>query len=135
MYLINLETSGNQAYIFASNRLRNITGASELLYRVGTSYVERALKAVSGRDFKVENIIDETHIEEENSPDFEAVIATSGKALLLAKDREKAKKFIQEWSSIVVEEAPGLDAIAVCSENSFNVSGSIDEYMKGVSKS
>ena len=73
MYLINLETSGNQAYIFASNKLRNITGASELLYRVGTKYVECALKRVSGRDFKVENIMDEKCIEDANSPDFEVV--------------------------------------------------------------
>ena len=36
--LINLETGGNQAYIFASNKLRNVVGASELLYRVGTRY-------------------------------------------------------------------------------------------------
>ena len=130
MYLINLETSGNQAYIFASNKLRNITGASELLYRVGTKYVERALKTVSGRDFKVENITDEKCIEDENSPDFEVVIATSGKALLLARDREAAKKFITEWSKIIVDEAPGVDALAVCSENSFDVSSGIEEYMK-----
>ena len=130
MYLINLETSGNQAYIFASNKLPNIVGASELLYRVGTSYVERALKTVSGRDFTVENITHETHIEEENSPEFEVVIATSGKALLLAKDRDKAKEFIKEWSSIIVDEAPGVDALAVCSKSSFDVSDGIDEYLK-----
>ena len=126
MYLVNLETSGNQAYIFASNKLRNITGASELLYRVGTDYVERALKKVSGRDFKIEDIIEE----QENSSDFEVVIATSGKALLLAQNREHAKKFITTWSSIIAEEAPGVDALAVCSQNSFDVSGSIDEYLK-----
>lgn len=130
MYLINFETSGNQAYIFASNKLRNIVGASELLYRVGTSYVERALKSVSGRDFKVEKITEETAIEKEGSPEFEVVIATSGKALLLAKDRENAKKFIEAWSSIIVDEAPGVDALAVCSESSFDVSASIDEYLK-----
>lgn len=130
MYLINLETSGNQAYIFASNKLRNITGASELLYRVGTKYVERALKTVSGRDFSVKNITDENPIEDENSPDFEAVIATSGKALLLARDREDAKRFITEWSRIIADEAPGVDALAVCSQSSFDVRSGIDEYMK-----
>ena len=130
MYLINLETSGNQAYIFASNKLRNITGASELLYRVGTKYVELALKKVSGRDFKIENIIDEQPIENQNSPDFEIIIATSGKALLLAKNREAAKNFITEWSKIVITEAPGVDALAVCSENSFEPSSSITEYIK-----
>ena len=127
MYLLSLETGGNQAYIFETKRLRNIKGASELLYRVGTSYVERALKAVSGRDFKTENILDEEKLD---SPDFEVIIATSGKALLLAKDRDEAKKFIREWSSIVAEEAPGLDAVAVCSKNSFEPLNSLDEYVK-----
>lgn len=129
MYLINLETGGNQAYIFASNKLRNIIGASEILYRVGTDYVERALKEVSGRIFSVKEIVDEAPIEKENSPDFEVIIATSGKALLLAKDRENAKKFIEQWSGIVAAEAPGVDAVAVCSETSFDVSASIEDFM------
>ena len=110
-YLINLETSGNQAYIFASEKLRSIVGASELLYRVGTSYVDRAL---SGHD----------------SSSFEKVISTSGKAFLLAKDREEAKDFIRTWSTILLSEAPGVDACAVCSESTFDPESSIDDYMR-----
>ncbi len=97
MYLINLETGGNQAYIFATNKLRNVVGASELLYRVGTDYVERALKDM------------------ENHDAFETIISTSGKALLLAPDQGSAKKFIKAWSKLLVTEAPGVDAVAVCS--------------------
>ena len=46
------------------------------------------------------------------------VIATSGKALLLVRGETLAKNFIQAWSRIVVEEAPGLDAVAVYSKAS-----------------
>ena len=113
--LINLETGGNQAYIFASNKLRNVVGASELLYRVGTRYVEQAVYEVTRRGFSVDRIAEEVPIEAMQGEAIEVVIATSGKALLLARGEELAKNFIQAWSRIVVQEAPGLDAVAVYS--------------------
>lgn len=113
--LINLETGGNQAYIFASNKLRNVVGASELLYRVGTRYVEQAVDEATGRGFSVARIVEEAPIEATQGEAIEAVIATSGKALLLARGERLAKNFVQAWSRIVVKEAPGLDAVAVYS--------------------
>ena len=114
--LISLETGGNQAYIFATNKLRNVVGASELLYRVGTSYVERAVEAATGRAFKVADIAKEPKIDDMEGKAIEVVIATSGKALLLARGEETAKCFIREWSRIVADEAPGVDALAVYSD-------------------
>ena len=59
IYLISLETGGNQAYIFSTNKLRNVVGASELIYRTGTEYVERAVREATCRVFSVEKIVDE----------------------------------------------------------------------------
>ena len=101
--LINLETGGNQAYIFASNKLRNVVGASELLYRVGTRYVEQAVDEATGRGFSVARIVEEAPIEATQGEAIEAVIATSGKALLLARGERLAKNFVQAWSRIVVK--------------------------------
>lgn len=120
--LINLETGGNQAYIFASNKLRNVVGASELLYRVGTRYVEQAVDEATGRGFSVTRIAEEAPIEETQGKAIEAVIATSGKALLLAHGEELAKRFIRSWSRIVLSEAPGLDAVAVYSKEAVDPS-------------
>ena len=122
--LINLETGGNQAYIFATNKLRNVVGASELLYRAGTSYVGRALAKATEHQIdeesfeSINSFLDEFKkpIEGDGRPDFEVVVATSGKAILLARSEETARKFIREWSRIVAEEAPGVDASAVFSE-------------------
>lgn len=115
--LISLETGGNQAYIFATNKLRNVVGASELLYRVGTSYVERAVYEATGRSFRVDEILKEPRIEDDADTQLEVVVATSGKAMLLARDGEIARRFVTAWSRMVVTEAPGLDAIAVFSDH------------------
>ena len=128
MYLINLETGGNQATIFATNKLRNVGGASELLYRVGTSYVTRALNQVTNQDLECEKW--KEPIEDNSNRDFEIVISTSGKALLLARTEKKAKEFITAWSKIVVTEAPGIDAVAVCSNTAVDLSQSLDSYMQ-----
>ena len=120
--LINLETGGNQAYIFASNKLRNVVGASELLYRVGTRYVEQAVDEAAGRGFSVTYIAEEAPIEATQGEAIEAVIATSGKALLLARSEEVAKRFVRSWSRIVLSEAPGLDAVAVYSREAVDPS-------------
>ena len=129
IYLISLETGGNQAYIFATNKLRNIVGASELLYRVGTSYVTRALEKI-----KAQGKYD-TAIEENSDQEFEIIISTSGKALLLARARDRAKEFITAWSSIVISEAPGVDAVAVVSKTPVDLTLKLDDksqnsYMK-----
>ena len=120
--LINLETGGNQAYIFASNKLRNVVGASELLYRVGTRYVERAVKEVSSRAFSVSGLYEEKPIEAAQGEAIEVVIATSGKALLLARGEDAAKRFVRSWSQLVLTEAPGLDAVAVYSKTAVDPS-------------
>lgn len=120
--LISLETGGNQAYIFATNKLRNVVGASELLFRAGTSYVERAVKEASGRAFSAADILGEKRIEECADIDLEVVIATSGKAMLLARGEDAARRFVSAWSRIVVTEAPGLDAVAVFSDSPVDLS-------------
>ncbi len=131
IYLVNLETGGNQAYIFSTNKLRDIVGASELIYRVGTAYVKRAADELAFESgIPSDSFYSEKPIEDPDGPQIERIIATSGKALLLVRGEELARKFINRWSRIVALEAPGVDGIAVYSKNPVDPKAPLDKDNK-----
>lgn len=107
MYIVLLETSGNQRYIFSTNKLRENVGASELTYQVGTKTIRDAVKIITNRTVS-ENLIDEPSIETLTDKDVEVIIATSGKALLMAKDKKVAEKIVSEVTKKALIEMSGL---------------------------
>jgi hypothetical protein len=125
MYLVLIETSGNQNYIFATNKLRENIGASELTYRSGTEWVLKAVEKIThiilwDEDTKKlrENLLNPTlnkPIEGSASVPVEVLIATSGKALLLTREYKDAKQVIQEVTLKAIKEAPSLDICGVIS--------------------
>jgi len=107
MNLVLIETSGNQAYIFATNKLRENVGASELTARVGEEFVWDAVKAAGGqvpgkpRDPAACSTI-------ETNP-VEVILAVSGKALLLVRDAAVGRRIVSEVTLRALREAPGLE--------------------------
>jgi hypothetical protein len=125
MYLLLLETSGNQNFIFSTNKLRENIGASELTYRAGTQWVMDAVAEINTWQ-RPKVYLDSSSIRAAlldrtfNQPisadvEVEIIIATSGKALLLAKDQELAKQIIQAVTHKALIAAPGLDICGVIS--------------------
>jgi hypothetical protein len=130
MNLVLLETSGNQRYIFATNKLRENVGASELTYRVGMKTVLQAVKKVAGIDLLPENDLDGSKLRAtlldstKNRPigqgnKVEVIVATSGKAILLVDDDENktiSGQIIREVTQTALREMPGLTIHGAISE-------------------
>ncbi|MGC2238414.1 MAG: hypothetical protein WA584_19825 [Pyrinomonadaceae bacterium] len=116
-YLVLLETSGNQRYIFSTNKLRENVGASELTYQIGTKAVMKAIGKYDivkdDKDGKklisfLFNSTQNPPIETQNDDGVEIVMATSGKALILTKTFDKAKEIVRKVTQAALETIPGL---------------------------
>lgn len=90
-----IETGANQAFIFASNKQRVNVGASEMVRRVGTTWVEDALAGLTG---------------------VRPVVCASGKALLLADSADQGRTVVSRITRRALTEAPGLDVWGVVDE-------------------
>ena len=86
-YWVLIETGGNQAYIFGTNRLRHVVGASDLIRELGTRWVREAAQAHGA----------------------EVVVAISGKALLLVSDPDAGRAVVGAVSARALIEAPGIE--------------------------
>lgn len=134
MFLVLIETSGNQNYIFSTNKLRENVGASELTFRVGTKWILEAVSQHGGHPHlgiwnknsegteqvreneiraRLTNTMLNPPIASAHDYKAEIILATSGKALILTHDQETAKGIIQAVTLKALEEAPGLDIFGV----------------------
>lgn len=134
MHLVLLETSGNQHYIFDTNKLRENVGASELTYRAGTQWVLEAVGQNGGPklwDANANKLRENLCNGEKNKPiedgaAVEVLVATSGKALLLVKEREVGQAIVSAVTAKALECAPGLDISGVISDGFDWENGSLD---------
>ncbi len=89
-----IETGGNQRYIFSSNRLRHVVGASQLVHEVGTVWVAEA-------------------VERCGLPRDTVVMSASGKALLLVSSATAGRVVVRDVTTRALREAPGLRVTGV----------------------
>jgi len=115
--LVRIETSGNQAYIFASNRLRQNVGASELVLRSCSQWVLEAVEGITRRKLWAPSVEERTRrlrdpalnprLGEGGNP-VEVVTATSGSACLLVQDPSCGRRIVEAVTRRALREAPGL---------------------------
>jgi CRISPR RNA silencing complex Cmr2 subunit-like protein len=136
--LVLIETSGNQLYIFATNRLRENVGASDLTYQVGKEFVLQAVDSINGGNnlytedpvIQRNRLLNQSPLESGNNA-AEVIVATSGKALLLVKDEQVGRKVVHDVTLKALKEAPGIAAHGAISE-SFSDLGLIHKSIREV---
>ena len=107
MYLGVIETQGNQAYVFSSNREKAIRGASELLFRSTTDWVIDAVTGTTAdRSFDDRAKILREHGTVGSTTAF--VIATSGRAVVIDAEFSRIEAIINHVTARALREAPGL---------------------------
>lgn len=135
-----LDTTGIQPYIFGSNRLRENIGASYLVSQATDNWAREALNTLK-KDinqevyaFEPQNHQPEAkpHIEDDGLA-AELIYAGGGNTILLFSDKKYAVKFTQILSKRILEEAPGINLIAVHKDFDWD-SESLYEVIQNVMK-
>jgi len=118
-----LDTTGIQPYVFGSNRLRENIGASYLVSQATDNWARNALgmlkdqihQEVYAFDPKKHQPDAKPHIEDDELA-AELVYAGGGNTVLLFSDKQYAVQFTQILSKRILEEAQGINLVAVHKE-------------------
>lgn len=86
-YLVLIDTGAKQSFIFGTNKRRANVGASELIRRVGTDWINEACKG---------------------KPGVATIISASGTAMLKVEDRSVGEDIIEAITRKALKDAPGL---------------------------
>lgn len=140
MNLTLIETAGNQAFIFATNKLRENVGASELTARAGTQFVLEAVRDEGGPDLRIGNMSEiraALRDPQRNRPidadnPVEVILSVSGKALLLVRDETLGRKIVSRVTRRALKESPGLEVRGVVSSSFELEKDSIHQAIKNV---
>jgi hypothetical protein len=121
MYLLALDSTGTQPYIFGSNRLRHNIGASHLVARATGSWaLEAAKEAASPHRTNVKDA-DALELRESDDPRYwieknddlaaEVLYAGGGNVVVLFQGKDVADNFRECLSQELIERAPELDLV------------------------
>jgi hypothetical protein len=118
-----LDTTGIQPYIFGSNRLRENIGASYLVSQATDNWARNALNILKAKINREVYAFNPKNHQPDAKPNIEddelaaeLVYAGGGNTILLFSDKQYAVQFTQILSKRILEEAPGINLVAVHQE-------------------
>jgi len=106
-----VDTSGIQNYVFGTNNLKQIVGASYLVDCATHAWAIEAIPCTHNVNTKNEKIEDKRI--EKKEVEAEVVYAGGGNTVILFSDLADAKEFTRQLSRKVLLEAPGLNIVVV----------------------
>lgn len=116
-YLVAIDITGIQPYLFNSNRLRENIGASEIVARATQDWVYKMVKSLTAKhNLTVSSeppegdLFTETAIED-NQLDIEVIYAGGGNAVLIFAGQDLAKMFVSGLTERAITQAPGLNFV------------------------
>lgn len=112
MWLVVVDTTQIQSYIFGSNRLRENVGASYLVDAATGDWAFEAVKEAAPGSNNIESkndLIEDAYIEK--GWDAEVLYSGGGNFVVLFDDADKMKKFNSNLSRRALQEAPGLQLV------------------------
>lgn len=121
MYLLALDSTGTQEYIFGSNRLRHNIGASHLAARATGSWALDAVQEAAtprrtnvkdADTLELQDSGDPTYwIEENDDIGAEVLYAGGGNVVVLFREEQVANDFRRHLSQVLTERAPELTLV------------------------
>lgn len=110
-----VDTVGIQPYVFSSNNLKHIVGASQLVHEATHDWVYGCLVDVGKTNVDRQGkMFDDQRIEEpDHGLTSELVYAGGGNAVILFKDRQDARRFTNGLTEKALMDAPGLQVVVV----------------------
>lgn len=107
VHAVLIDTVSIQRYVFGSNKLKEILGASHLIKEVYSSHLKEILQIDDDRYSAWRENPCSIEIRKPETP-VEVGYIGGGNALLFFKQKDTAEKFIKDWTKRLLIETPGI---------------------------
>lgn len=117
MFIVEVDIGSKQKYIFSSNKLKEIIGASEIIRYVTEGLAKEVLESMN-KEYK----------DYQGSNDGNILFEAGGNSMYIFDNKDDAKKFNTIFSRFVIEYFDGLELIMVIKEFDIKEKNIVDLY-------
>jgi hypothetical protein len=126
-----MDLTGIQSYIFGSNNLKHIVGASELVWQVTHNWIYETLVELGPTNINRAGEFHQPALTIEGDDlQSELVYTGGGNAVIIFQNKETARKFTQILTRIALQQAPGLELVVTHQDDLIWNDGKLAEKVK-----